>query len=171
MAIAGWTAIDSNSGHDLAWASNANSLDLRTPFGGYFVDLSGYTDAVPYVGLSQTISLNVGTAYVLSFDLGVDQGSSLYSGPIGVTASVGSTTQTFTGYNPAGTGNIWQSFSLDFVASSSNTTISITGLQGYQYIGLDNVAINVVPEPSTWATLGLGLASVYFVVFCRQRAA
>jgi hypothetical protein len=79
----------------------------------------------------------------------------------------------FINFNPQGPGSIWQSFTLDFIASSTSTFISFTGVQGNQYIGLDNVAVTAVsastPEPSTWAMMLIGFAGFAFVGYRKAK--
>jgi hypothetical protein len=50
-----------------------------------------------------------------------------------------------------------------FTANSANTTITLTGAAGVEYIGLDNVGVDLasaVPEPESWALMVLGLGSL-----------
>lgn len=154
----GWTVIGGTAGDGLAWLSNANPFGGVTPFGNNFLDLTGFNDRAPYFGVSQTITTVVGQQYTLSFDLGVDQSDARFKGPIGLTATADGSSLAVTNFNPAGTGNIWQAFSLNFAATSTSTLISLQGTQGTQYIGLDNVSVNpaAVPEPSAFALLGVG---------------
>jgi hypothetical protein len=147
-AIAGWTVFGGQSGDGVAWLPNGNQYGVTTPYGSDFLDLTGYHDGQPYFGVEQTIKTVAGTTYDLTFRLGVDNSSQIYDGPISVTAAAGSTRQTF-GYDPSKTGNQWRGFTLEFTASSSKTLISIQGLSGDQYIGLDQVAVEAVKaEPA-----------------------
>ena len=48
---------------------------------------------------------------------------------------------------------------MTFTALGANTDLTLTGSQGFQYIGLDNVSVEVigstaVPEPASIALLG-----------------
>ena len=153
------------------WAKTTSTAPPRRS-ASYFLDLTGYGDRTPYFGVEQTISTVAGQSYALTFNLGVDQSNGLYSGPIGVTATAGSTSNVFNNYNPAGPGSIWQSFTLDFTASSASTLISIQGEQGNQYIGLDNVAVGAAtstPETSTWAMMLIGFAGFALVGYGRAK--
>jgi hypothetical protein len=165
--IADWTVFGGPGFDGVAWLPNSNGYGVNTPFGSYFLDLTGYNDTAPYFGVEQTISTVAGQNYSLTFDLGVDQSSGIYNGPVSVTASAGSTSQVLGPYDPAGVGNQWGAFTLNFTASSASTLISIQGEQGDQYIGLDNVAVNgasgAVPETSSWAMMLIGFAGFAFV--------
>jgi hypothetical protein len=143
--IAGWTVFGGLSGDGVAWLPNGNTYGVTTPFGSDFLDLTGYHDGQPYFGVEQTIKTVKGTRYDLTFHLGVDNSSNIYDGPISVTAAAGSTNQNFD-YDPKKSGNQWGSFTLEFTATSSTTQISIQGLSGDQYIGLDQVAVSAVKE-------------------------
>jgi hypothetical protein len=171
-AMADWTVIGGTAGDGLAWLGKNNQYGPTTPFGNYFLDLTGYADRTPYFGVEQTISTVAGQSYVLTFNLGVDQSNGLYSGPIGVTATAGSTAGGVNDYNPVGVGSIWQSFTLDFTASTASTLITIQGVQGNQYIGLDEVSVNAAsstPETSTWAMMLIGFSGFAFVGYRRAK--
>jgi hypothetical protein len=143
----GWTVINA----ELAWIGPSNPWFLSASQGSYFLDLTGYQNASPYGGVEQTISLAPGN-YRLSFDLG----SSVYwQIPSKITATAGSTTQTFTSTNTS-SNNAWETFTMDFTATGS-TTISLVGdFAAYAYIGLDNVSVTA-PLPATTWLLGSGL--------------
>ena len=139
----GWTVIGGTAtGNDgVAWLSNANSYGLTAETGNYFVSLAGYRDNAPYFGVSQTVATTVGQTYALTFYLGVDNSSVYYTGPIGVSVTAGPATQTIENVSPTGTGNQWVAETVDFTATAASSTISIQGVQGGDYIGLDNVSL------------------------------
>ena len=104
--------------------------------------------------ISQTIATTVGVTYALSFDYG------------GVMFDTPTTTRTLTYNYGAGDQTItydvtnlnlaeneWWSHSVNFVATSTSTTISFTGdgSAGFWGPGIDNVSVfgPIVPEPST----------------------
>ena len=97
-------------------------------------------------------------------------------GPIRASATVGSTSQTFTEAS-AVAGNVWGTFGFDFVADSSSMTLTINGVDlpaGNAYIGLDNVSVapgvvGAVPEPETHALFLAGLGALGFVARKRAR--
>lgn len=54
---------------------------------------------------------------------------------------------------------------MQFVATSTSTTIDLQGVTGPEYIGLDNASVGFgsaapVPEPGTWALSLAGPASL-----------
>ena len=158
--ITGWTTTNA----ELAWITTPNSYGLTTPYGSYFLDLTGYHDSSPYGGVTQSLATTNGASYHLSFSLGADQSNSSYAGPVGATASAGATSQSFT-FTPGvdSAGNQWATFGFDFTATGTSTPVTITGIlsTGGQYIGLDNVSVtpnSPVPEVSMTVSLGLLLA-------------
>ena len=164
--MTGWTVVN----NPLAWIGPLNPFNLSASDGGYFLDLSGYDDSAPYGGVlqSQTIATTIGAQYQLSFDIGTDP---LYDGaPVSVQVTAGSASAIFTStpLNP----NQWQSFNLDFIATSANTSISLVGQAGTneKYIGLDNVNLMIIPEPST-LTLFAGAGLLVFAAWRRLRKA
>jgi hypothetical protein len=158
-AIAGWTVFGGLAGDGVAWLPNGDTYGVSTPYGSDFLDLTGYHDGQPYFGVEQTIKTVVGAKYDLTFHLGVDNNSSIYDGPIGVTATAGATSHNFTSYDPKKPGNVWRAFSLTFTATATSTVISIQGLAGDQYIGLDNVAVQPVTAASAAGGSASGFAS------------
>jgi Protein of unknown function (DUF642)/PEP-CTERM motif len=158
-AMAGWTVTSNLS----AWIGPANPFGLTAQSGSYFLDLTDYHDTGPYGGVSQSIATTVGGHYALSFYLG---SSPEYGLPDSIVASAGLTTGTFTSANS--TPNFWQLETLLFTAASPSTVISLVGNSGTSYIGLDNVAVTAVPEPSSWAMMILGFMGVGFMAYRRK---
>ena len=154
--IPGWTITN----QEILWANNSNVEGFATPYGSSFLDLTGSSGhPFTYAGVTQSINTTVGQQYTLSLSLGVK--SPFYSGPMSVTATAGSSNQTFT-YNPSGSGNQWGIFSFDFTATNISTPISILGISSanQSYFGLDNVSVtsNSQPVPEPLTILGSGIA-------------
>ncbi len=98
--------------------------------------------------------------------------------PFGITAQDGSrfldlaggTSATFTD-SAATTTSTWVPFSLPFTATSASTAITLTGAAGVEYIGLDNVDVELVggppdgvPEPGTYALTALGFGALAVII-------
>lgn len=162
--ITGWTVLTDTT----AWIGAANPFSLLASDGSYFLDLTNYQPGAPFAGVAQVINTTPGATYSLSFDLG---GSNRWGRPDSLTASAAGTSATFS--TPGtGTDNDWYSHTLQFVASASTTTVTLQGQAGFNYIGLDNVAVELVampaiPEPQTWILMVAGLAPL--VLFARRR--
>lgn len=168
--IAGWTVVN----HKVGWMNNSNPWGPTGSDGLFFLDLTEYPANFLYGGVSQTAVTTLGNRYALSFDLGTYQSNPFTSGPISVVASAGGISQSFL-FNPTGSGVQWQTFSLDFIADSANTKVSIvgTGTPYGHYLGLDNVRLNEVsqpvPEPSTAPLLGMGMAGLAVIGLRRKK--
>lgn len=152
--ITDWAAV----GRQVSWIRSPNPWGLAAQDGTHFLDLTGYATGAPFGGVTQTIATVVGQQYDLSFYLG--SYTQRWGGPpVSISAAAGTTSQTFT-VSTTSTASTWTPFSMLFTATSANTTITLTGEAGVEYIGLDNVAVDpasAVPEPETWTLMVLGL--------------
>jgi hypothetical protein len=166
--ITGWTVITDAT----AWIGASNPFGLTATDGSFFLDLTNYQAGAPFAGVSQTVGTTLGATYTLSFDHG---SSTFWGRPDALVASAAGTSATFaSGVASATTpNNDWTREIFQFVATSASTTVTLQGSAGFNYIGLDNVSLDLsadapppvtaVPEPQTWALLLAGLAALGFV--------
>lgn len=186
-AMTGWTISVPGA---IAWMDNANpwnaTAGLSTTNGSKFLDLTGWSSqwsAVQhYAGetqafrsvLSQTFDTVAGTTYTVSFDIGFGPDSNSTATSVGgapvtqslVDVGINGVYQSFAGSTAGWTsGN-----SLTFTATGASTTLSFKTADTYsEYVGLDNVAVNAVPEPETYAMMLAGLGALGFVARRRRK--
>lgn len=166
--IAGWTVLTDAT----AWINAGNPFGLAASDGSRFLDLTNYSAGAPFAGLSQSFATTAGATYTLSFDLG---GSNAWGRPDALIARAAGTSTTFTTGPASATtpNNDWYHESMTFTATGETTTLTLQGSAGGNYIGLDNVVVDLlsgpgltpdpvpaIPEPSTWALMLAGLAVI-----------
>ena len=156
----GWTI--SNPGAPYIYSNSFGHG--TTPYGSQWLFLSGGTE-------SQTISgsFKVGQRYELFIGAADVEGGTLPK--LHVTLGGGSTAgQVYSmpqgGSYSTNTPIVFGTYELDFTPTTTGP-ISIS-LFGDYPIAIDNVSL--VPEPSTWALLGLGLAGAGVVTLRRRHA-
>jgi hypothetical protein len=157
--ITGWTVVNNN----VDWIGAGNPYGLSAYDGSYFVDVTGAADRDPDGGLVQTVSTIVAQQYNLSFVMG---SSTTYDAPgalPSITASAtGNSPSTFTLTETqltSGGANAWWNFSYNFTAIEF-AGLTVTPAGTYNYVGLDDVTLTTVPEPSSLGLLSLGLAGL-----------
>ena len=161
--MTGWTVVDKK----IAWILQP-AFGLNASDGQKFLDLTDYSNLVPFGGVTQAIATVVGQAYTLSFDLGSSAAYNIPSSVVAIIDANPGVTFVSTSIN----NNVWQSFSLNFTAASVLTSITLTGGSGTPgtfYVGLDNIdvsAVSPVPEPEA---LVLALAGIGIVAASRRR--
>jgi hypothetical protein len=146
-AIADWTVTTAA----LAWIGPSNPFGLSASDGSYFLDLSGYHDNQPYGGVaSTTFSTIINQQYNVAFDIGSDRTYNTAAPSVQVAVSGTPPTGTFTA-STFGSLNHWETFNFVFTATAANTTIAFNGVgaDNQKYVGLDNVVVTPVPEPTT----------------------
>ncbi len=143
------------------WKVTGASVDLiggywQAPVGGGSVDLDGDAPG----GINQVFSLTSGKTYDLSFYLsGNPDGLPTTKS---VTVSIGNLDETFT-YTLAGNSRsdmMYQLETAQFVAGSANTLSFTSNDVGSPYGPVIGGVTIAVPEPSTWAMMGLGFAGL-----------
>lgn len=157
-AISDWIVVGSGVIADgLAWGENGNSAGLLASEGSRFLDLTGFEDGGRY-GVTQDIATEVNKIYELAFDLG---SSNAYEIPVAIEASVAGISSIFT--STANGVSQWERVSLQFIALSGSTQISLLGSTGREYIGLDNVSvleIGAIPIPAAFWLFGSALIAL-----------
>jgi PEP-CTERM motif len=153
---------------------SANGLPATSPDGGNYIAADG---AFEIGAIQQTIAgnLTIGATYALSFWWAGAQQSG-FTGPnteqwqvsLGdltqSTAIVDNTSQGFTG---------WQLQTFDFVADQVNPVLSFLAVGTPNgeppFSLLDGVDLEAVPEPATFALIGLGLMAIPLAGRLRRR--
>ena len=185
----GWTAsglsllLASGTGDDgdypLFWGPNNyanNGFNGTSPSGGNYVALGSDYNPGP---LSQTITgLEIGRKYKVGFDFALAEQygyPNYYTNDISqvITVSLGNVSQSsgiltipYHGFSD------WSRASYSFTATAQTEVLSfLTERTGALYTSpltlIDGVTFDAVPEPGTWAMLGLGVAGAG--VFQRRR--
>ena len=169
----GWTSLGNGSTVDIIAAGYAGG---SASDGNQLVDLIGGGVGTFPSGLKQTVTLQGGTMYSLSFDYngGRYQDGTPTSGAVldyllGSLVSGSVNVDALNAFASNGPVTPWQSMSLVFTVATTNdyllTFQTLSGAFGGPYI--DDVRLNVipvnVPEPSTLMLLVVGLAGLAVV--------
>jgi len=172
ILITGWTVVGPQASV-VSGSLNQNGISFLAQDGIQWMDLTGFNVNNPLDGITQTVSTTVGTTYDLSFWVGnvCNPG-----GVFGTTSTVNVSINggTATGYqnlgcSPAGTAisQVWEQFTTSFMATSASTALTfLNGDPGNDNSnGLDNIVLTAqggpsIPEPATFALLGIGFAAL-----------
>jgi hypothetical protein len=141
---------------------NPDYYDFQ-PGHGRYVDLDGSTGSNnDPAGVLQSNSTFAAGTYTLTFDLA----GNLRGAPAQTTTvSLGSWSVDLTPANNAG----FNTFSYTFTTTGGNLTFLEHGPSNQQGNLLDNVRMNAVPEPSTWAMMLVGFAGLGGLLRARRK--
>jgi hypothetical protein len=166
-AISGWTVGGAAGGVAIVNGGFSQECCLfPAESGSQWLDLTGLnTNGVE--GVKQTVATTIGATYALSFWIG-----NVYdpTGTFGTTSTVDVRTLgtgaallgAFTNASTTPGTQVWQQYTLTFTAVAASTMLDFVNADSAtdNSNGLDNVTLNVVPEPGTLLLIGLGLAGL-----------
>lgn len=156
------------------WTVGGDSVDYIGGYwqpqnGGRSLDLSGNANG----SVSQTFSTVVGQSYAVNFFLAGNPDGGLGDKTATVSATGASSQNFIFTVTPSDSkgGMGWASYTYDFTATSTDTTLKFASATGTAYgPALDNVSVAAVPEPAIWVMMLTGFAGVG-VMLRRRRAA
>lgn len=156
----GFTTLGGGSSAITGWVVGGDSVDY---IGGYWqpqdgarsIDLSGNANG----SVSQTFDTVLGQRYSVDFYLaGNPDGGP--AAKVAISSATGGPVQsnTFNVTPSDSRGDMgWTAYQYDFTATSASTTLTFASATGTAYgPALDNVSVQAVPEPTTWALLLTG---------------
>jgi hypothetical protein len=150
------------------WNNNPQQIPLNPRTGSFGVNLAD--GSVNTVRVSETINLLPFQQYQLSFWVGNYSANNSPAGlNVNITDGTSNTILLSEALAPATNGSSsWTRFAFNFFADGTSNTISFSEINGPSYIGLDDVSVTAVPEPTTWAMMILGFAGIGFMAYRRK---
>lgn len=146
-----WTVINAEIAHCLNCAGAGSASE-----GSLSLDLTGYHDGTPYGGVEQLITTVPLQVYEISFDVGARNGTAAVQISAGTLLATGASTS-------GGNEVVWTKYKSTFTALGTTTAVDLVGTQsswGGIFIGLDNVSVVPVPEPTAGMALMGSLATL-----------
>jgi len=143
------------------WQVNKTyGVELRNNVAGAAFDGVNFVelDTTGNSWISQTFDTTIGQSYKVSFYFSPRAGVAADSNDISALIN-GATALTASGSGVGASGNVWKEYSFNFVAAGDLSTLGFKagGLSNSYGGSLDNVSVTAVPEPSSWATMLVGL--------------
>jgi hypothetical protein len=161
-------------GLSVGWLDNGYATILASA-GSKFLDLTDTrAPGNGYATVQQNISTVAGQQYTLTFDLGATAtggtGANTVVGSASAIVTVAGNSSQFNTTSMPAASFSWETKTLTFTALAASTSILFAGAAGFDFIGLDNVAVMAVPEPGSLALFFAGLAAIGSVVIRRRQA-
>ncbi|MBV6457568.1 MAG: hypothetical protein HONBIEJF_00681 [Fimbriimonadaceae bacterium] len=164
-SITGWTIAGDGRDIVLHHAPDVGNATGNPTFnfaqdGDYYLDLSG--TGSPHATIYQDLTTVVNTSYKLSFYIGATNENApapTINVQLDGTSSLLNTTLT---PSAPGTNIIWTLQTFNFVADSTTTRLSFCGTSALDDNAsfVDNVSVEVVPEPASLLAVSAGLAAL-----------
>ena len=170
-AVTGWF-IPASDGVYPWGLQNVNIFNAGPAAAGFQWLVLGEVNTGTQYTIQQTLTgLTPLATYTLGFAIASEQGC-CSTAEVSFLSGSGTASQTFNAPNSGSYWTEWGYKSMTFVASNASVTFQFKNLNpsasnGYD-LGLDDVSVVGVPEPSTWTLMGLGVAGL---VLMRRRAA
>jgi len=161
-----WTTLYGNA--LTGWSTSQNGVEVRNNIAGAAYSGSQYVELDTFANSSiqQSIQTTIGQNYLFSFAYAPREGVSAASNIINVFWD-GSLLASITGNGANNSGNVWQTYSFNVLASSATSIVSFAagGISESYGGSLDAVSVSTstlttVPEPGMLALLGLGFAGL-----------
>jgi choice-of-anchor C domain-containing protein len=171
--VGGYSNIKAGSSAVTGWTIGGSSIDYIGSYwqaadGARSLDLAG----LGIGSVSQTIATVIGQAYRVSFSVAanLDGGAAVRTGFVDVGGAQSLISFDASGNSRSNMG--WEVRTFEFVALEALTTLrfsadAVTSSNNFG-LALDNVSIDAIPEPGTWAMLLFGFGALGYVMRSRR---
>jgi hypothetical protein len=152
-------------------------VDIKAPYGIYtannFAQLGIPNGGYGVNTLSQSFDTIIGNTYTVSFAANgrTDRGSDYFIASIGTLNLLNKGS-----YNDVGSGVVvdriegWANYSTNFSATQTTSTLTFTTQNRDSAYGVGMISVQSVPEPSTYALLGIGAIGMLMVLRKKKTA-
>lgn len=160
-SITGWTVVGVDSSV-VNGSFTQSGIVFNAQNGNQWIDLAGITSNSSSSGVTQNVATSIGTTYKLTFFVGSSTDHSLFF-PCTIDLSInGGTRVGYTNPNAPTNHLDWMQFDVLFTATTATTSIAfLNGCAPNNYeSALDNVSMQVVPEPVSMTVMAVGIAAI-----------